>query len=219
MDKTKTNLFAVFFIMTFAGCATVGLWSKPYYYENVSHALISSDSKTLVFLGDKYHYVFDDSENLKDLLQWDGRKMLSPILSGRSDITLDNNNYINGNILIKCNCDNASKEQIEWLEQQGFTHNIFFTGSPAEEKDLFAIDIHIKGKRYRSNTPPLSNITPLNEKYTINIQHKSHSAQGVITRATLTPLTVALDGAATISIAGVVLLFSPFILVEEALDK
>jgi hypothetical protein len=60
---------------------TKKMWEKEgrreSYDDTIQNYLISTDYTKVIFLGTKYHYVFNDNDTVKQLLHWNGRQKLT----------------------------------------------------------------------------------------------------------------------------------------------
>jgi hypothetical protein len=100
-NKNLYKFLTIFFILFTSSCfqATYKLWHFHDYVEDFQHFFVSNDKKFVVFVGEKFHYVFDDySEILENILSLEDKKYLF-IDSEESHIEVDKNNNIKGYIV------------------------------------------------------------------------------------------------------------------------
>ena len=113
--------YIMFFLSLFllSGCAeTSRLWQKPRYHENISHFLATKDGEKLIFIGEKYHYIFNGTDDLNKLLKWKHRELLKANFD--SNFFVSRTNKITGKYKITCSCDNATEDQLQWLKKNEF---------------------------------------------------------------------------------------------------
>jgi hypothetical protein len=198
----------VFLILTallslgMTGCVTTALYEKiredASYTEEVTSVMISEDGKKLVFIGYRYHYVFDVPVGLSLSLQSSFRKSLYTLFR---DFKVDNNNHITGNIIFD---GSASQEGKKEAIELGY--NKRSSGTPA-------LEISLQGKRYRSGDVATDRVEyKLNcHPYNVPVLEEGSFLEKTALTA-LTPITVLADG--VIVIAGVTLILVTGILVN-----
>lgn len=152
------------------------------YSEAVDSVLISADGSRLVFLGAKYHYLFNAPEHFADLLA-------SP-LDGRVRVSIgtfeaDESGNVSG--VIYMTLDDVSPEELAQAASLGFE-----TGSSGSAR----LSMNLEGKRYRTDGFDASKVNKklLQKTYTVQIrEHNPFNARKAL--YLLTPVTVAADGA------------------------
>ncbi|MBM5782346.1 MAG: hypothetical protein FJ368_02875 [Pelagibacterales bacterium] len=137
------------FLVTFwnlASCEfTKSVW-EDVYKEKVSQFLISSDSKVIVFFGEKYHYAFpDNSAKLQQLFDLERNKVIL-INTEKTKLRVQNSHSISGYICFQTYDYNLSPEQLETLNFLGFRKN--------EEEFVFELILEVSGERYLSFENP-----------------------------------------------------------------
>ncbi len=181
-----------------SGCEetyTKKLWNNNFYNEVFYYFLISKDGEFVVFLGDEFHYVFNDySKIMQKLLLWKNSKKLF-INNDESILKISANNQVSGEVVIDIDKSFISNQNLSAIYSLGFE----------EGKEKFSLKFKIFGQRYLAKTE-INNFTPrLSVPYNIRIFYNLTSGQKIV-KASLSPLTIVLDA---IMISGKILTF-PF---------
>lgn len=192
----KYLLLLIFLISSCEIDGTKRLWSRNWSYRDyINSFLISEDGTTIVFVGEKYHYVLiDKSEIIKDLLTWNGRKKLiihtSNFIAG-----FDNSIELEANI--SSVPTNFTNDESNFLRKVGFS----------EANKRFFKNIKLNGKRYlpRSGVD-YNKFSSLSKKISIDVKYNSYGQ--VMLKTALTPLTVTSD---TISLTADLSLYTLFL--------
>jgi len=217
------KIFIIYFLsaVLLGGCSTTSLWENPTYTDSINRFLATEDGKNFVFIGEKYHYVFDNHKSLKQILLWKDRAVLKAIFHEK--FILDNLNHISGNLRVICECKNATATQISWIENRGFIKSRasdaqFYSLLGIETEALYILEIRLSGVRYLANDLALDKYAKLNKTYKVVIEEPK-STSGVIGRVLLTPISVAEDGIAVIGFIPIVAVGVPFWLVGADFSK
>jgi hypothetical protein len=174
---------------------TKKLWNDNFYNEIFYHFLISKDGQFVVFLNDKYHYVFNDNSGIiKKLLLWKNSKKLF-IDSKETVLKISPNNQVQGIVKINIDKSNVSLQDLPILYSLGFI----------AKNEIFTLDFKVYGQRYQAKQDITDKLPRLSTSYNISIYYDLTTAQK-ITKVSLSPLTIALDA---ILISGKILTF-PF---------
>lgn len=191
------------------------LWRDNYYQETIKNFMISPDGHKIVFLGKKYHYIFDDKNSeLKDLLLWEGRNLLE-ISNFHIEVTAFNK--MKGNILISVSKNHSKsmpEDYIKFLKKSEFRVR--------EYKHLDEISakkqIYFSGTRYlpKPNTNYDIN-SSLNQEYRVTIRYNDLYDQSK--KIALTPVAVAADATGFVLGVTAMVLFIPFIVGCSAVSK
>lgn len=198
MNKKLIVLLLIVSLL-FSSCATKSLWNNSYYQESIENFLISEDNKQLVILGEKYDYIFEIDEKLKEILTSKYKKNIIPVFD---TFRLDEFNNIVGEYAlfyeVKKYYDFKTKKEVQkkeqWLKKHDFDisdRQFYF------EKLVYKRKSVLKGKRYLSNKA-IKSTNKFNNKYYINIDEGKFENNAAI-RLTMTPITIAADGILTIS--------------------
>jgi len=166
---------------------TVKLWEPKHYEEEFRHFLINQQYGFVVFLTQKYHYVFSDNSNLmKSILSWQDRRVLY-IDADASELHVNKNNQVRGDIMIRSFNENLMPFREAQLFKYGFR----------KDKNGWFLKLKIFGTRYKAN-PNVQGILPqLDLSYKIKVYTDLNKGE-VLKDVLLTPLTITADGIITI---------------------
>lgn len=178
------------------GCVTTSttdLYTNLTYTEHLDSIYISADKSKLVFIGKKYHYIFEASPSLTLALAASFRKKLT----GEFDkFYVEYNEDIGGGYRLYLPHKFASKMEEKEALMMGFKKG---------DGESYFMDGKISGRRYAANGPVIPNATAekLNKNYSIAIEERP-SALKTVGRIAATPVTVLADGVLSIG-AGIIL--------------
>jgi hypothetical protein len=191
----KGTFSSIVFVST-AGCLTPKFNESRFvtgkYLDTVISFLITEDGSKLVVLGEKYHYIFDVSPSLKNVL-------LGPIRSELRayfeifHVTLDNK--ISGDYSLEL-LNDATDEQKNAAVDAGFT--------PGEL--ALTLSGHLEGIRYSAEGfPPIGQAYKFNQQYIVEIQEEQ-SAANKAGKILATPIVILADGVLILTGVALVLL-------------
>ncbi|MFI3218923.1 MAG: hypothetical protein QX189_07360 [Methylococcales bacterium] len=155
------------------------------YAEAVSSVLISEDRKTIVFIGKNYHYIFDAPSILVKTLTANFHKNVSALHGG---FHVDNEGIVKGGLTLSLNIKAPEQDKLSALEM-GYTKRI------VPNVGYFCeYEVNLTGVRYKSNgIEPTLVSQKLNKTYVFNVIAEQSSGEKAA-KASLTPITVAIDG-------------------------
>jgi hypothetical protein len=190
---------------------TEKLWRKTYYHETIKNFLISKDGRKIVFLGEKYHYVFDDKDaEIRDLLLWEGRDILE---ISRFNFEITSLDKVRGKILVSTLKDHiqASEDYIKFLKTSGFK-------SIKRNDSGYQKELYLTGIRYlpKPNTSYDVN-SSLNQEYKVTIANNDLYDRSK--KIALTPITVVGDTAIFALGVTAVILFVPALVVCSSVSE
>lgn len=176
------KLLLVSLLFLSSSCLTKSLW-KNSYNDTVQNFLVSADGSYIVFLGSKYHYIFNDhSHIMKELLSWRGRHLLF-IDVKRTRLKVDKNNNVSGYATVESFFNNLRGDQRVFLQSLGFRRL---------DGEVLGLKVKLKGKRYLPRHDLGRYVPELNRKYVFDIKYSPNASKAVAI-ATLTPITLAAD--------------------------
>lgn len=190
-------IFIAIILLSISSCnsITYKLWHSKSYEDNFRHFLINGKFGYIVFLTPKFHYVFNDNSNLlKNILTWQDRRVLY-IDTENSKLILDDNNKLEGEILIRSFSNNLMPNREQFLFNNGFL----------QDKEGWYLKIRIYGERFLASNNFSGLLPQLDLNYKMKIIAKNNNLDKV-KFASITPLTLGADG---IILIGKILLF-PF---------
>lgn len=169
--------------------------------------MTSEDASTVVVAGEKYHYIFRNQTALVELLKWKHKDLLTFNLDRHFYLSPDNT--VTGKYTAMCRCKNVHDEDIDWLKNKGFKHNI-------ENNSLSRTDT-ISGKLYSANDIDLSRYKTTTSNYSVTII--SRRPYDTLAKIAFTPVTIAIDTINAVVYGSALLVASPFILVNGSHDE
>ena len=216
-NHIKIFIICLLSAVQLGGCSAISLWERnPTYTDSIDRFLATEDGKKLVFIGEKYHYIFDGHKSLRKILLWKDRELLDAKLDEK--FIVDSSNNISGNLRVICKCKNATKTQISWIENIGFKKAPASSTQFDEKEILNILEIQLSGVRYLAKDLALDKYAKLNKPYTVVIEEPKSTA-GVIGRVMLTPIVVAADGIVTIGMSTLFVMGLPSMLVDPEFNK
>lgn len=187
-------LITLMCFFTLSACTTTNfMWEKSVSKETITSFLITKDNENLIVIGEKHHYIFSVSDNLKKIFSSDKRKHLIPYFYY---FKVDEKNNITGEYTLLSTTDKLQDNL--WLKKAGFKK---YTNNKNDNR--YKYSGIIKGTRYlaKGNIPKRYKF---NKPYTIEIEEPS-TAIGNIGKILATPLTIAADGTIIVYALSVVL--------------
>lgn len=177
-------LVACLVLLVLASCnLTKSLWYGKNYEDKIRSFLVTSDGRQVVFIGEKYHYIFIDQSNmLKQLLLWKDRKSIYIDLNN-SKIELDNLNNVKGYVIVRAIYSDLEVQKYSFLTRLGFVKG--------KDGSLSGV-VYLSGKRYLPARNVRFYTSALNLEYKFKINYESNSI-GKIGKVALTPITAAID--------------------------
>lgn len=172
------------------------MWNDNFFKEIFYNFLITQDGQFVVFLNDKYHYIFfDQTGQIKNLILWKKSRQALHIDIEETVLKIDNSNNLKGQVVVDADLDKLNNIDIQTLTRLGFEF----------KKNKFSHSFKVFGKRYLANGVSSKYSSRLGAPYSINVYFDLNQHQK-ITKATLTPITLVID---SLIISGKILTF-PF---------
>lgn len=162
---------------------TEEMWENT-YKDTVAQMFITSDGRNIAFMGEKYHYIFSDYDQvLREMLNLDNQKLIE-INSELTELSLDEANNIEGYIAFESLDLEFTQEQFAMLSRFGF--------KKYEEDDTLLVKIPVRGKRYLPRKDSNQYFSLLRDKYEFKIHNHTTSSR-IAEEIALTPITIAED--------------------------
>lgn len=200
--KKITSLLAILTLLINSGCdGTAKMWKKKTSYEEViKNYLISDKGDKIAFLGQKYHYIFDENSGvIKELLQWDQKQKLKIRIhdfydfkaTSPSDVILMVDITGTTSSQKSDNLDEISlPSDIAFLKKLGFLEIEITRG----KTKMITKRIKLEGRRYLPKPHTQYPITDsLSKEYKVIVQNTYDTALEKSKKIALTPLTVTGD--------------------------
>ena len=185
MNIRIIKLFIITLLLCNSGCVTRALNKSSSYNETFSGYYISKRTNEVIFIGNKYHYFFDDpSDKISELIgeKWRGKLKISEI-----SLRVKEDNQLYG--FVKINFDrpveSLSESEETFIKKFGFRDDGVF----------FSQRIFLEGIRYKSARGSGDYNTKFTQKkYQAKIIYDLTESEK-IAKAALSPLTIGIDGA------------------------
>ncbi|EGQ7683748.1 hypothetical protein IZS58_004700 [Vibrio parahaemolyticus] len=178
--KIICTLIAV--ILMLSGCMTTSkLWEEHSYIDSVSSFVLNKNNNDLIVTGKNYAYIFDVSNEFKQVLELSRTMEFTPMLS---EFTLSKTGSISGNIYLSIKRSLVSEKEQSQLLLLGFTKGNSMT-----------LTYKLSGSRY-SLESEVDHIKLENE-YKVKVIQESSAVKN-IGQVMLTPATVVIDSALVI---------------------
>lgn len=205
----KRFLLIVMFSGTMAlllsmGCATKQLWEdghdKTQYDEKIDGFFVTQDNRT-IFLGQKYHYIFDTNNEMSFLLSHRAEKGIGfNIPSGNYTVFVEK---ANASFSVSIDLSNVSQGVREWLGQYK---------QKTKEGNGYKVHLYINGNRYTADSKVNERAKKFDQPIVLKVKeeqvHKDNAGQ-TIGKVIMTPLAIAADGALVVVGAAVVVVAIP----------
>jgi hypothetical protein len=176
--------FSSIMFLSATGCITPKFnkshFASGVYKDTIYSFLITEDGSKFVVLGEKYHYIFDVSPNLKKVLLGSFR---SEVRAYFKDFHVAQDNKITGDYSLVLLAE-ATDEQGKSAIDAGFTLN----------ETYLELSGHLEGIRYSAEGfPPISETYKFNRQYEVEIQEELTTANKA-GKILATPIVVLADG-------------------------
>lgn len=178
------------------GCSTTQLWEESnYYHDTIKN--FNLENHNLIFIGEKYHYIFVIDNNLQEILL--SKDTENPSIK-TGTFNVDKNNSVTGYIYVIYNEDKYK-----------YINNLVDDGD--DFKDSRDFDYKLKGTRYIP-APDFQFENQLYKEYIVEF-HENWSQYDTTSKVLLSPITVSIDTASAIMIGGALAIALPFVAVEH----
>ncbi|MDD4949951.1 hypothetical protein [Sulfuricurvum sp.] len=171
------------------GCMTTRLWQDPIthkpYSEKIDAFLLNPQNGQTVFLGEKYHYIFDANAQLDFLLKH--REDISLTFNLKNGAFYQTNeDNATAHFSVSIDTKNINQELLEWLKINHISVN--------SNTSLSMITINLKGKRYLADPKVNQHAQKFSKSIEIQINDVKKENRSVVIKILATPLAVAADG-------------------------
>jgi len=152
----------VILLVFLASCSLTHKMWNPHYEERVEKFLLSQNGAFVVFLGEKYHYIFEDHSGfVRSLLSSKYRSMVY-IKSSETYIKLSATNDLEAYVSLELNQAN-----IDHAAELEFLNHGFVRGA---DGGVMSLKIKLDGKRYLASANfPHYDSSYLNREYIIKV--------------------------------------------------
>ncbi|MCK5854702.1 MAG: hypothetical protein KAG56_05735 [Sulfurovaceae bacterium] len=224
----KIFLFTVIIALTIfssLGCITKQVWkdrekSNP-YSETIVAFYINHPKKEIAFLGEKYHYIFNErTEQFTQLIeQRKFLKLTQKNLQINSSINRTDNRIIRSNITVHLLSSKLTTTQKSWLEAHGFRHNelpLSVYNNPHSNNwqdskmvNVYSHNYNIRGIRYQVDPKVNERALKLKSPIVLEIHDWKVEKKSNLYKIAMTPLSLTGDAVGGVIMLGAAIVMSP----------
>ncbi len=218
------------------GCVTKQVWTDPTkaepYQEHIISFYANKEKEEILFLGEKYHYIFNE-----------GTKEFMPLLSAKELLNLSDKNInvnattdqqdnrnIGIDIRIYMKKSELNSEQIKWLKEHNYTliqatpyhdiNHVYQANEQVPAIPTYTKAYHLHGRRYIASQEVNDNIVKLKKPLEIEvIEFKKYDEKSTLYKIAMTPLSVTADAGLIVLGTGAAIIYAPFALTYVAYEK
>ena len=229
MKKIFTTVLLVgLSIFLSMGCITKQVWkdrvSAVPYMERIISFYNNKEEGKIVFIGEKYHYIFD--RGAKDFLAFlDAKKYLKlkeESRAIRAIVSKEDSQSIDVRVSFQFKKNNLTKEQEGWLLKNKNIASIggeWIDENSTREIYGYVANYNLFGRRYRATPQVNSKVIKLKNPIEIEVvEFKVKDKKSTLYKVAMTPLAVTADAGLIIVGTGVAIILSPFALGYLAYD-
>lgn len=179
--------------------------------DYVSSFLISQDQKTLIVIGQEYHYFLNLTPQIKGILQHPARSQMD---ASFPELLLNQNHVVVGQYRLQIPVDKWDAlpvDQQTSLRQLGF--------APAGSLGYYLLTGNLSGKRYGAQGFKLpSGMSTFNKPYYVQLRYTYVPLSKTADKIISTPLAVTADGLMIVGLTAGAIIVAPFVGLAELLD-
>ncbi|TQV63038.1 MAG: hypothetical protein FNT15_05035 [Sulfurovum sp.] len=197
MKKVFFHLLGLFIAIFLSTGCTKALWKERaithnVYIEKIESFMLNPENGGVIFLGEKYHYIFDENEDLNFLLAH--RKSKGMVFNVSDGYHSTNKNMVMSSFSVAIDKSIADKEIVDWLMKKNYTQT------------KINFPIYIKGTRYIADKKVNAVAQKLSKVFVIRVSEEEVGQDDIAIKILLTPITLFGDGVGLI-LGGVGLIF------------
>lgn len=190
MKKTFWVVFVIAIVSFMSmGCMTSKLWEDKVTYtpysETLDAFLLNPETNQTVFLGKKYHYIFDSNSQFGYLLKHRENPSIAFKVSQGAHFQAENDT-IGGYFNVTINSKNINQELSDWVKENHFVLN--------PKTGLYTVTIYLSGKRYFSDPDVNQHVQQFSKEVVITVNEVKKEGSPVVIKILGTPIAVAADG-------------------------
>ena len=207
------------------GCVTKQVWTeknKPSPYNETIISFYSNvDKKEVLFIGEKYHYIFNKrTEDFIELLkQRNFLRLIDRKLSVNANVTPFDNRKILASIKIEFKKSEINKAQKEWLIKYAENNERTYGSSIHETEEVYSVYFHIEGTRYHATAEVNSKVVKLQKPIPLSIVEYKKEKKSMLYKVAMTPLSVTADAGLIVVGVGAAIVYAPFALGYWAIES
>lgn len=171
------------------GCMTSQLWEDKVTYtpysETIDAFLFNAKNDETIFLGKKYHYIFDANPQFGYLLKHRENPSITFNVSQGARFQAENDT-LNARFSVTIDSKTIDQELQEWINDNHISLN--------PKTKVYTIPISLKGKRYFSDRYVNEKAQQLSKEIYITVNEVKKEGSPVVVKILGTPIAVAADG-------------------------
>lgn len=171
------------------GCMTSQLWEDKVTYtpysETIDAFLLNAKNDETIFLGKKYHYIFDANPQFGYLLKHRENPAITFNVSQGARFQAENDT-LNARFSVTIDSKTIDQELQEWINDNHVSLN--------PKTKVYTIPISLKGKRYFSDRYVNEKAQQLSKEIYITVNEVKKEGSPVVVKILGTPIAVAADG-------------------------
>lgn len=171
------------------GCMTSQLWEDKVTYtpysETIDAFLFNAKNDETIFLGKKYHYIFDANPQFGYLLKHRENPAITFNVSQGARFQAEND-ALNARFSVIIDSKTIDQELQEWINDNHVSLN--------PKTKVYTIPISLKGKRYFSDRYVNEKAQQLSKEIYITVNEVKKEGSPVVVKILGTPIAVAADG-------------------------
>lgn len=171
------------------GCMTSQLWEDKVTYtpysETIDAFLFNAKNDETIFLGKKYHYIFDANPQFGYLLKHRENPAITFNVSQGARFQAEND-ALNARFSVTIDSKTIDQELQEWINDNHVSLN--------PKTKVYTIPISLKGKRYFSDRYVNEKAQQLSKEIYITVNEVKKEGSPVVVKILGTPIAVAADG-------------------------
>ena len=179
--------------------------------DYVSSFLISQDQKTLIVIGQEYHYFLNLTPQIKGILQHPARPQMD---ASFPELQLNPDHVVVGQYRLQiptAKWDALPIDQQTSLRQLGF--------APAGNLGYYLLTGKLSGKRYGAQGFKLpTTMSTFNQPYYVQLRYTYVPLSKTADKILTTPLAVTADGLMIVGLTAGAIIVAPFVGLAELLD-
>jgi hypothetical protein len=199
--KTITihNFLLVFIALFFSGCLTKNLFQETLHYKHYEDKIIYYDidkeHQKILFVGEKYHYIFNSNETLVYLMTHSEKKNVIFDVNRFPAKFIANKEKMTARFNIKLKPEMVSDELIEWGIKNNF-HKTIDDGW--FKKPYYKSDMYLEGYRYLPNDVG-EKLTKIEKPLKISVA-ESYLDRDYALSLMLSPIALTVDAAGLLTV-------------------
>ena len=237
MKKLFLSITAIALLIFLSlGCVTKQVWTDKTkanpYQERIISFYSNEQSKEILFIGEKYHYIFNkETQALMTLLK--AKELLN--LSDKNinvyaSIDRQDNRKAQAHIMIHMKKSELNTQQIAWLEENNFytihadpyygTEHRYQANEQVPKVTIYTNEYRIEGSRYIANLEVNKQVIKLKKPLSIKvIEFYKSDEKSTLYKIAMTPLSVTADAGLIILGVGAAIIYAPFALTYTAYEQ